>query len=72
VKDDDLRALAQIAVRSPRAPTERLTPRVGDLAALPPPSFHAHDRIRHAGLIGFDGSWHVTDAGWQALSNAAP
>jgi hypothetical protein len=71
VKNDDLRALAQTAVRSPRSP-DHLPPWICDLAALPPPSFHARDRIRHAGLIAFDGYWYVTDAGWRALETAAP
>ena len=40
------------------------------LAALSAPSFHAHDRVMHAGLIAWDDGWHVTPAGWQALDIA--
>jgi hypothetical protein len=69
--EDDLRALAQTAVRSPRSP-DRLPPWIGDLAALPPPSFHALDRVMHAGLIAWDDGWHVTDAGWRTLSASTP
>lgn len=69
--EDELRALAQVAFRSPRSP-ECLPQWISDLAILPPPSFHAHDKIRHAGLIAFDGHWYVTDAGWRALEGATP
>lgn len=69
---DELRALAQTAMQSPRTPLERLTPQVCDLAGLPVPSFHTHDRIRHAGLIAQNDGWHVTDAGWRALDAATP
>lgn len=71
MKDDDLRALAQTAFRSPRSP-ERLPQWLSDLALLPTPIFHAHDRIMHAGLIAFDDGWHLTEAGWKALDAAAP
>jgi hypothetical protein len=71
VKDDDLRVLAQTAFRSPRSPL--CVPQwIGDLALLPAPSFHAHDRVMHAGLIAWDNGWHLTEAGWKAIDAAAP
>lgn len=69
--EDDLRALARVAFGCPRSP-ERLPQWIGDLALLPPPSDHARDKIRHAGLIAFDGYWYVTEAGWQTLEQHRP
>lgn len=71
--EEDLRALARIAMMR-EFPGERGNfPRwLGELAALGPVSFHAHDRIRHAGLIVWSDGWRLTEAGWKALDAAAP
>jgi len=68
VTDAELRALAQVALRSPRTPVDRLSRRLGDLAEGPATGFfHALDRLWRDGLVACDDGWHVTEAGWRAI-----
>jgi len=73
VTDDERRALARVAMRDyPGSRGDRLPTWIGELAALGPVSFHAQDRLMHAGLIVWSDGWRLTEAGWKALEEAAP
>jgi hypothetical protein len=73
VSNDELRELAHVAMRDyPVTETLGIPSWIGDLASLPPPSFHALDRLMHDGLIRWSDGWRLTEVGWKALHAAAP
>ena len=71
--EDEKRALARVAMRDfPGSRGEAVPTWIAELVMLPEPSFHAHDSIRHAGLIVWSDGWRLTEGGWRALESAAP
>ena len=68
MSEAEQRALARVAMNHyPGERGDRCPCWIVDLAMLPPPSFHAHDRLMRDGLVTFDGCWRLTEAGWKEI-----